>query len=113
MLSLFGLRRRSKVNDTFVQATGGGWDGPHCSMEIGCDADIISFVRRSLEQAREYADRTGLDVGEEFSFTLTDIPSGLSGPHNAVATLAMRASLYGLKFMGRRDEVVRFSNTML
>lgn len=97
---MFGFRRKkekpkSGTADTFVEATGGGWsDLPETvSSDGGSQAD---FVGQTLERARAYALENNIPVGEEFEFIITDIPVGVTSPHEIIFGLMMRAGEYGL-----------------
>ena len=82
---MFGFRRKKKAaqggtSNTFVEATGGGWsDSPdRVRGNGGAQAD---FVGQTLERVRAYALENEIPVGQEFSFTITEIPNGISSPH--------------------------------
>lgn len=97
---MFGFRRRKDkpsagAADTFVEATGGGWsDSPE--VVAGDGGSQADFVGQTLERARAYALENNIPVGQEFGFTITDIPAGISSPHEIIFGLMMRASEYGL-----------------
>lgn len=82
------------VADTFVGATGGGWGKP--PMSAAADGGEHSdYVGTMLERAKAYADENGISIGEEFRFTITDIPTGIASPHEIVFGMMMRASDFG------------------
>ena len=87
-------KNESGSADTFVEATGGGWDEPpkFVASDGGSQSD---FVTSLLEQAAKQAQ--SVKVGEEFIFTITDIPRGISSPHEIVFGLMMLADEYGLE----------------
>jgi len=94
---MFGFFRRKKKEtvETFVEATGGGWfDSPEVvAIDGGSQA---SFVDQTLERARAHALENKIPIGKEFEFTITDIPAGISGPHEIVFGLMVQAQRYGL-----------------
>lgn len=97
---MFGFRRKKSgpspgTADSFVEATGGGWsDAPGIvAIDGGAQAD---FVGQTLERARAYALENDIPVGQEFEFTIADIPVGISSPHEIVFGLMMRAGEQGL-----------------
>lgn len=111
-MSMFGFRRRKRSSsgtaDTFVEATGGGWsDLPETvAADGGSQAD---FVSRTLERARAYALENEIPVGQEFEFTITDIPAGITSPHEISFGLMMRASEQGLSSVAIFDEKAIFT----
>lgn len=79
---------------TFVEATGGGWgDLPDSVPSDG--GEQFDYVGQVLEQARAYAQQSKVPVGEEFQFTMTDIPVGIASPINIVFGIMMRAGGLG------------------
>lgn len=108
---MFGFGRKKKSEGTartFVEATGGGWgDTPDViSGDGGANADYVGEV---LRQASEYANEQGIAVGEEFCFTITDIPVGISSPHEIIMGLMMRAHECGLSVDSAINEEVYFT----
>ena len=98
MFSFLRKRKETPVGTaaTFVEATGGGWsDVPDAiASDGGAQAD---FVGLTLDRARTYALEHDIPVGKEFEFRITDIPLGISSPHEIVFGLMMRAQDYGLR----------------
>ncbi|HEU0266342.1 MAG TPA: hypothetical protein VFQ70_01835 [Candidatus Saccharimonadaceae bacterium] len=108
---MFGFGRRKKdrsTASTFVEATGGGWsDLPD---EVAADGgEHADYVGEMLRRASEYACETGVGIGEEFKFTITDIPRDLVSPHEIVFGLMMRAHEYGLAPGVMHDETAYFT----
>lgn len=109
---MWGFRRKkdksSGTAGTFVEATGGGWfDAPETiAGDGGAQAD---FVAQTLERARAYALENNIPVGQEFEFVITDIPTGITSPHEIVFGLMMRASEYGLTPGVIDNETARFT----
>jgi hypothetical protein len=62
-----------------------------------------------LERARQHALEHEIPVGEEFEFTLTNIPNGISSPHEIIFGLMTRASDYDLRPGRMNDETIRFT----
>jgi hypothetical protein len=109
---MFGFHRKKKPStgtaDTFVEATGGGWfDAPdRVAGDGGSQAD---FVGVTLERARNYALENDIPVGKEFEFTITEIPLGISSPHDIIFGLMMRAQEYGLSSNAVANETAFFT----
>lgn len=110
---MFGFRRKkdspsSGTADTFVEATGGGWSDPSNTVagDGGAQAD---FVGQTLERARAHALENDIPVGQEFEFTITDIPAGISSPHEIIFGLMMRAGEYGLTSGAIANETAFFT----
>ena len=100
-------RREEQVAQTFVEATGGGWsDSPETvAMDGGGQRDYVSeMLRRASVYARE-----NVEVGEEFAFTITDIPAGIASPHEIVIGLMMQADEYGLQAGVLVNETAHFT----
>lgn len=95
----------SHAADTFVEATGGGWDEMPDKVSNQDD-----YVRGLLEQARDQALRSGVKVGEEFDFTITNIP-GITHPNEVIFPIVLLQSDYGLMMVYSADETVRFKRT--
>lgn len=93
---------------TFVEATGGGWGETPDVMPAdgGSHADYVGDI---LRRAREHAEDNGVGVGEEFTYTITDIPRGISSPHEIIFGLMMRAPEYGLSADFMHDETAHFT----
>lgn len=95
----FGRRRRKPdpgTASTFVEATGGGWgDVPGVmSADGGEHADYVGEV---LRRAQAHAVEQGIAIGEDFTYTLTDIPCGITSPHEIIIGLMTRARDFGLE----------------
>jgi hypothetical protein len=109
---MFGLGRKKKrsaegTTSTFVDATGGGWsDSPEVvSTKGGSQAD---FVDQTLERAHAYALEHEVPVGSQFEFIITDIPVGISSPHEIIFGLMMEAHRYGLSADAIHNEKISF-----
>lgn len=105
--------RRKRISDTaqtFVEATGGGWyDSPDViAADGGNQSDYVDTVLRG---ARDYAQNHGIEVGQSFDFTMTDIPMGITSPHEISFGIIVRASEYGLSANFVFDESVHFTRT--
>lgn len=108
---MFGFGRRNKAQqpgattDTFVEATGGGWsDIPsRVAGDGGAQAD---YVGKMLQRAKLKSQSVA--VGEEFDFTITDIPRDIASPHEIMFGMMMRASSYGLDLIVMHDETGTF-----
>ncbi|MEO7904629.1 MAG: hypothetical protein ABIR91_02440, partial [Candidatus Saccharimonadales bacterium] len=89
--------------DTFVEATGGGWGDAHdiIAADGGSQAD---YVGQQLEKAAKRAE--SMTASERFTYTLTDIPQGISGPHEITFGLMMRAPEYGLRCLSAINEKI-------
>lgn len=100
----------AETADTFVEATGGWWtDSPDTIPgDGGSQAD---FVGRTLQRARDFALENNIPVGEEFEFIITDIPVGISSPHEIIFGLMMRAHEYGLIPGAVANETAYFTRT--
>ena len=108
----FGRKKKPKegVADTFVSATGGGWSDRDIDGAMEIDGGEHSdYVGEVLRQASEYAKRTNVAIGQEFEFTITDIPRGIPSPHEIVMGIMMRAGEYGLSPGVMHDETARFT----
>lgn len=123
---MFGFRRKKKDSapttettkeeatevtaDTFMEATNGGWSSIPDTLATngGSSAD---YVRRSLENARLYAVENNIAVGEDFEFTLKEIPKGIQSPHEILFGLMMQASQYGLSCTIIHDEKMSLTRT--
>lgn len=105
---MWGFKGKKKTADTFVEATGGGWgDSPDTiPIDGGSHAD---FVNETLRRAKQHAVNRDVKVGEEFEYTITDIPRGISGPHEIVMGLMMQSGKVGLRFEYSRNEEVCFT----
>ena len=109
---MFGFGRKKKESsetaDTFVEATGGGWgDSPEVvAADGGSQADFVGHV---LKQARDYALKENIAVGESFTYKITDIPRGIVGPHDIVFGIMVRASEVGLRAGVVFDEEAQFT----
>lgn len=109
---MFGFGRRKKKSEgtasTFVEATGGGWtDAPEVmAADGGANADYVGDV---LRLARIHAVSHSIPVGEEFEFTIANIPMGITSPHEIVFGLMMRAEEFGLSAGVMFDEKVTFT----
>ena len=92
---------------TFLEATGGGWsDAPDViAINGGEDAD---YVGEMLSHARDFALANEIGIGERFEFTLTDIPVGITSPHEIIFGLMMRAHEVELSCEGTSDETICF-----
>lgn len=97
---LFGRNRNqakpatTDYADTFVEATDGGWSDP--PETIASDGgNQKDFVDTLLQQAQRQARET-VEIGESFTFTITNIPRGVTSPHEIVFGLMMQANQYGL-----------------
>jgi len=106
----FSFLRRKKpprVTDTFVEATGGGWSDPPSTVPAdgGSQAD---FVGQTLDRARAYMLEQGIVVDQEFTFVITDIPVGISNPHEIIFGMMMRAPDYGLDAISVANEQAVF-----
>ena len=118
---MFGFGRRKRRNmasasagatgtaSTFVEATGGGWGDPPMRVAAngGSQAD---YVLQQLHAAREYA-RENVAVGDTFEYRLTNIPRGISSPHEIMMGLMFQADEYGLMCSFMHDEAVTFIRT--
>ncbi len=108
---MFGWGKKKQVTpltggaDTFVDATGGGWGEPPLvvAADGGSQAD---YVQQQLELAAIQAQDVA--VGETFSFTLTNIPLGITSPHEIAFGLMMRAGEYGLLPGVMSNETIEF-----
>lgn len=91
-----------------MEATGGGWPGPPDDLapDGGSQAD---FVDITLQSARQYALDNNIPVGKEFTYTITDIPKGITSPYEIIAGLMMQAGRYGLAPGILADETIRFT----
>lgn len=108
---MFGFGRRKKSEgtaDTFVEATGGGWnDAPDViPADGGKHADYVGEI---LRRASEYARENDITVGEEFEYTLTGIPRGIVSPHEIMFGLMLRAPEYGLSSGAIFNEMAYFT----
>lgn len=102
---LFG-NRDSNTTDTFVKATGGGWgDTPNIVPADG--GSQKDYVESQLELAKQQA--ASVAVGESFTYRLTDIPVGISGPHEIMFGMMMRSHEYGLMSGPMIDEKIEFT----
>lgn len=109
----FGRKRKSKRSQqaatagTFVEATDGGWSNAPdvVAADGGSQKD---FVQQTLDRACHYADSKNVAFGEQFTYTLTDIPKGISSPHEIAFGLMMEAHRYGLAVISVTNEVVNF-----
>lgn len=109
---MFGFFKRKKKShgtaDTFVEATGGGWsDSP--DIVAGDGGENADYVGEVLRQASEYARENGVEIDEEFEFTFTDIPRGITSPHEIMFGIIMRAHEYGLSSAGMANETAYFT----
>ena len=110
---MFGFRRRKDrpsagTADTFVEATGGGWsDSPE--VVAGDGGSQADFVGQTLERARAYALENNIPVGQEFEYTIADIPLGISSPHEILFGLMVRAGEQGLRANSVLNETVFFT----
>lgn len=108
---MFGFGRKRKVQsgtaETFVEATGGGWGAVDDTMPAdgGGRADYVGEILRC---ASEYAKQQNVGIGEEFSYTITDIPHGIDNPYEIIFGLMMRAPEYGLSPGPIHDETAIF-----
>lgn len=111
---LFGGRPRESASggrqhtDSFVDATGGGWtDIPDVvAADGGSNRDYVTQqLSLAQQQARSY------NIGESFTYRLTDIPAGIQSPHEIVFGMMMRASEFGLVAGAMADEVIEFTRT--
>lgn len=103
----FGRKKPQGTAQTFVEATGGGWrDSPNTVAADG--GEHAGYVGEVLHQASEYAHDQGIGVGEEFDYTITNIPRGITSPHEIMFGLMMRAQDYGLSASSMHDEKIRF-----
>lgn len=95
-MKMFGLfRKKKEVADTFAEAAGGSWgDAP--DVIPGDGGQYADYVGETLQRAHAYALEHEIPIGQEFEFTLEDIPVGISGPHEIVFGLMMRAEEFGL-----------------
>lgn len=100
-------KKHVPVADTFVEATGGGWfDVPDVvAADGGSQAD---YVGELLRQAKHQACDESVPVGGEFTFTVTNIPEGISSPHEIMFGLMMRAGECGLMCTSMIDEKAFF-----
>lgn len=110
---MFGFRRKKKAtsngtSDTFVEATGGGWSDLPDTIP-GNGGTQADFVGQTLERARAYALENDVAVGQEFQFIITDIPTGISSPHEIIFGLMMQAGEYGLSCRGIANEKAHFT----
>lgn len=112
-MTRFGRKRNRMPQDTgtaktFVEATGGGWgDVPDVvAADGGSQKD---FVRQTLEGAHRYAVENNIAVGQRFEYTISDIPKGITGPHEIVFGLMMEAGRYDLMPGAMMDEVIEFT----
>jgi hypothetical protein len=98
----------SENSETFLQATGGGWSDPPevISIDGGAQAGYVDLM---LAQARAYALAKEIPIGQEFEFTITDIPNGISSPHEITFGLMMQAGRFGLEPGPVMNETVRFT----
>lgn len=105
---MFGLFRRKKQGptaDTFVEATGGGWsDAPDFVDASNHDDFVADFLRR----AHDYALQNEVKIGEEFQFTITHIPFGITSPHEIILPVMVRASEFGLSPVSMMGETAYF-----
>lgn len=110
MLGFSWGRRKPDADtaSTFVEATGGGWgDVPSVmSADGGEHADYVGEV---LRRAQAHAVEQGVVVGEDFTYTLTDIPRGITSPHEIVIGLMTRARDFGLDAGIAFNEQVTFT----
>lgn len=111
---MFGFGRKKKSQtataDTFVKATGGSWnDIP--DVVTGDGGEHADYVGEILRKVSEYAIQEGVAVGEEFAYTLTEIPHGITSPHEVIFPLMMRAHEYGLRAGFMHDETAHFVRT--
>ena len=106
----FGRKKRAAKGTaaTFVEATGGGWtDVPDTvTLDGGKHA---GYVEEILYQACQYARENGVAVGDKFSYTITDIPRGITNPHEITIPLMMQADRYGLSANYVHDETIEFT----
>ncbi len=96
----FGRRKKPQAQpgdtaSTFVEATGGGWGDSLDAVAVD-GGEQADYVGEMLRRASEYARENGVEIGEEFEYTITDIPCGITSPHEIVFGLMMRAGEYGL-----------------
>lgn len=110
---MFGFGRKKRVSSrgtaqTFVEATGGGWQGP-TGVIFGDGGNNADFVKQTLERAHAHALEQQIPVGQEFEFTITDIPVGISSPHEIVFGLMTQAKSFGLETGVVADEKVMFT----
>ena len=108
---MFGFGRKKQaegVAQTFVEATGGGWnDTPDViALDGGKHA---GYVEETLRQACNYARKNGVEVGDRFVYQITDIPRGISSPHEITVPLMMQADKYGLSTTAIYGEIVEFT----
>lgn len=106
---MFGFGRKKRQDkdtaETFVEATGGGWsDVPETVPDYG--GSSVDYVMNVLVAAREEAQ--AVPVGDYFDFTLTDIPRGITSPHEIVFGLMAQSVNYGLQIDYTHNETVRF-----
>ena len=98
-------RGRKKPTNPFVESTGGGWTDPPDVIEIDGGAQA-AYIGDMLAKAKQQAVKS-VEVGESFTFTMTDIPVGV-GPHEIMLPLMFRASDYGLDCQSVINEKVDF-----
>jgi len=108
---MFGFGRKKKPKGTartFVEATGGGWNDDR-DVIPGDGGEHADYVGGVLRRASEYARENDIEIGEEFEFTITDIPAGISSPHEIIFGLMMRAHEYGLRVGAIANETAYFT----
>lgn len=99
-------KNESGSADTFIAATGAGWvDSPQ--YVAGDGGSQSKFVHGLLAQARDQAQ--SVEVGEEFTFRVTEIPQGITSPHEIVFGIMMIAEQYDIRCELIVDEGVRFT----
>lgn len=105
---MFGFFKRlfGKDDDTFVSATGGGW-GEMPNIIPADGGSQKDYVESQLELARQQAAK--LAVGESFTYRLTNIPKGISGPHEIMFGMMMRSHEYGLESGSMLNEKIKFT----
>lgn len=103
------LRSSKGTADSFVVATGGSWGEPSDAI-AGDGGSQKDFVTEVLEKAALQAKKS-VKVGERFTFTITDIPRGISGPHEIIFGVMMRAGEYGLFADSILNEQIHFTRT--
>ena len=109
---MFGFGRKKKPRgtaSTFVEATGGGWHDAPQVVRVPRSGTEGDYVGEMLRQAHEYAVAYNIPIGEEFEFTITDIPMGIESPHSIIFGLMVRASDYGLSPSVAMNESIRFT----
>ncbi|MGO3702102.1 MAG: hypothetical protein ACTJG2_02865 [Candidatus Saccharimonadales bacterium] len=109
---MFGFKRKKRSSNTPRPATAKVATSPQKTPRANDAVErtiLERYVDTQLKHASKHASKSGIGIGEEFTFFVDNTPAELIGPNEAMMRMMTCAPLYGLKLQSLQGKAARFS----